>query len=329
MKRTYKLSLIISLTLLINSSFSQDINSVGFSFQGYARNLEGAAMSSTSIAVKRSLYVPGNAVEFTEEETLTTDPFGVFQTVIGSVQTAAFKALNFNNKLYWMKIEVKPVGGTYATISDQALQSVPYAQAAENGVPVGTIIAFGGSTVPTGWLACDGASVSSSNYPKLFAAIGTSWGDGSTWGTGDFNLPDMRGLFLRGLDAGALRDQDRLARTAFKTGGASGDAVGSYQGSGIQSHAHLTDPPNTSVSVWDGSHNHQYNDPKVGQYTGFSPDGTGDAVEYITSNGGTTPVGGAHGHSASVDIAAFYSNTSGGNESRPVNVNVLYIVRAR
>src|SRR5260370_40876975 len=59
--------------------------------------------------------------------------------------------------------------------------------------PAGAITAYGGpvTTLPTGWLVCDGAAVSRSMYPGLFTAIGTSWGGGD--GATTFNLPDLRG----------------------------------------------------------------------------------------------------------------------------------------
>lgn len=64
-----------------------------------------------------------------------------------------------------------------------------------NFVPAGTILPFGGATAPSGWLLCDGSSVSQSSYPALYAAIGVLWGNP---GGGSFNLPDGRGAFFRG-----------------------------------------------------------------------------------------------------------------------------------
>ena len=62
---------------------------------------------------------------------------------------------------------------------------------------VGLIQAFGGvkATGVIGWLLCNGASLARTDYPSLFAAIGTVWGsaDGNS-----FNVPDLRGCFLRG-----------------------------------------------------------------------------------------------------------------------------------
>ena len=57
-------------------------------------------------------------------------------------------------------------------------------------VPAGTIVAFGNTTAPTGWLVCNDAAVSRSTYARLFAVIGTSFGVGD--GSSNFNVPDLR-----------------------------------------------------------------------------------------------------------------------------------------
>ena len=57
-------------------------------------------------------------------------------------------------------------------------------------VPAGTIVAFGNTTAPTGWLACNDAAVSRTTYARLFAVIGTSFGIGD--GSANFNVPDLR-----------------------------------------------------------------------------------------------------------------------------------------
>jgi microcystin-dependent protein len=74
-------------------------------------------------------------------------------------------------------------------------------------VPSGTVAYFAASSAPTGWLKCNGAAVSRTTYAALFAAIGTAFGvgDGST----TFNLPDLRGEFLRGFDDGRGIDSGR------------------------------------------------------------------------------------------------------------------------
>ena len=62
--------------------------------------------------------------------------------------------------------------------------------------PAGVIIPFAGTSVPTGYLLCNGAAVSRTNYANLFAAIGTLYGAGD--GSTTFNLPDARDRVLQG-----------------------------------------------------------------------------------------------------------------------------------
>ena len=65
-------------------------------------------------------------------------------------------------------------------------------------IPTGMIAPFAMSTPPTGWLECNGATISRSTYATLFAAIGTTYGAGD--GSSTFVLPDLRATFIRGFD---------------------------------------------------------------------------------------------------------------------------------
>ena len=67
--------------------------------------------------------------------------------------------------------------------------------------PPGAIISFGASSAPSGWLICDGTAVSRTTYAALFAVLGSTWGAGD--GSTTFNVPDLRGQFLRGFDSRA------------------------------------------------------------------------------------------------------------------------------
>jgi microcystin-dependent protein len=132
-------------------------------------------------------------------------------------------------------------------------------------LPPATVHAFAGTSAPEGWAMCDGSEVSRTDYAALFAAIGTTYGvgDGST----TFNLPDMRGEFLRGLDnmgtaAGARgKDTDGTART-----------VGQTQTDQLESHRHITSP---AVVVGQNSQWHRYG------YSGTT------STYYTTGSGGT------------------------------------------
>jgi microcystin-dependent protein len=93
--------------------------------------------------------------------------------------------------------------------------------------PVGTVTPFTGNIIPEGWLLCNGLALSRTTYASLFSVIGTSHGFGDNSTT--FNLPNYQGMFLRGRANGSGFDPNRTTRTALATGGATGDAVGSYQ----------------------------------------------------------------------------------------------------
>ena len=99
-------------------------------------------------------------------------------------------------------------------------------------VPAGTVLPFAGAVAPDGWALCDGSTVSRTDYAELYMAIGDAWGNGD--GSTTFHLPDMRGRFMRGVDAGAGRDADSGDRTPSNTGGNSADAVGSAQDDAMQ-----------------------------------------------------------------------------------------------
>ncbi|MCW3482122.1 tail fiber protein [Neisseriaceae bacterium JH1-16] len=69
-----------------------------------------------------------------------------------------------------------------------------------SAVPAGAIAHFAMATPPTGWLKANGAAVNRTAYAALFSAIGTTYGAGD--GSTTFNLPDLRGEFVRGWDDG-------------------------------------------------------------------------------------------------------------------------------
>jgi len=86
----------------------------------------------------------------------------------------------------------------------------------------GTIAYFARSSPPEGWLKCDGSAVSRVTYANLFTAIGETYGAGD--GSTTFNLPDLRGEFVRGWDDGRGVDSGRV--------------FGSAQMDALQGHKH-------------------------------------------------------------------------------------------
>lgn len=88
--------------------------------------------------------------------------------------------------------------------------------------PAGAVMHFAMDTAPSGWLECDGSAVSRTTYATLFAAIGTTFGTGD--GSTTFDLPDLRGEFIRGWDDGRGVDDSRT--------------FGSSQTDALKTHSH-------------------------------------------------------------------------------------------
>lgn len=179
--------------------------------------------------------------------------------------------------------------------------------------PTGTIQPHAGATAPDGFLVCDGTIVNIADYPRLYAVIGTSWGYGNNDGL-TFHLPDLRGRFLRGNTQGmdpaeaALRDPDYALRTPPNAGGNSGDGVGSVQGN-------ATKRPNTAFGTSNpGNHAHtsSYSAPLQTSANNGGGLNLGRSAE-------TTSAAGAHTHTIT---------TGGDAETRPINANVNYVIKA-
>ena len=68
---------------------------------------------------------------------------------------------------------------------------------AGKSTPAGTVLIYAGASVPEGYLLCNGAAISRTEYDVLFEVIGTTYGAGN--GTTTFNLPDLRGRVVIGV----------------------------------------------------------------------------------------------------------------------------------
>lgn len=215
--------------------------------------------------------------------------------------------------------------------------------------PASSIMYFARLTAPAGWLKANGAAISRTAYAGLYAAMGTAFGAGDGFNT--FNLPDLRGEFIRGWDDGRGIDAGRALNTrqagdlASHSHGASSDAQGvhSHGGStdtqGEHTHGGTTSPGGLHQhdSGWGESGNRApYGVARTGAYGSGQSDG--DNNSYMTSPDGehthtfrtetagshshrlTTEEGGSHAHNISVAAA-------GGSETRPRNIALLACIK--
>ncbi len=94
----------------------------------------------------------------------------------------------------------------------------------------GTILPHGSSTVPNGYLSCDGSAINRTTYADLYAVIGTTWGSGD--GSSTFNVPDLRASTIRGTGThGTSTNGDDGAN--FTRGN-----VGTFENDMHQAHGH-------------------------------------------------------------------------------------------
>lgn len=184
-------------------------------------------------------------------------------------------------------------------------------------VPPGTIVAFAGTAAPAGWTVCDGSEISRTMYAGLFVAVGINFGGGD--GVSTFNLPDLRGRFMRGVDGGAGRDPDAASRTASNPGGPGGDVVGSLQGAATAAPS----SPFTTERVGDHTHaNGSFSQLLTVSGTNTFIDGDPSASEPNLEQSQPMLLTGAHVHRLG---GAFGSG--GDKETRPKNVAVNFIIK--
>jgi len=268
--------------------------------------VDGKAITSENVDIRFTIYPDGGGSSWSEEQTLSTDEFGVFTAIIGSKQPNSFKNIDFSSDRYFLMVEVK-VSGTYQVLSDTELLTVPYSKTADKALtadyaaeaffPAGIIMPFGGpdTKVPGGWLLCNGQGLKSSDYPDLYNTIGTAWGNGSencTGGGCNFNAPDLRGVFIRGVDGTRGQDPDKSSRTTSHAGGSTGNNVGSYQSDQYKNHYH----------PYQDYYWHDSGD--VGDFSTPSGDDSGQRLQ-----------------------ASRNTSSVGGNETRPRNAYVNYIIK--
>ena len=294
------------LSVLASTASGQGASLIGIEDSGgliTATTVEGAlAENRTAIdAIEADLlanYQPLDS-DLTAIAALTTTSFGrgLLESASAAALYAAIKQAASASATGAVELatDAEAITGT-----DTARAVTPAALAASRAIttPTGAILAWTTATAPTGWLECDGSAVSRTTYAALFAVIAETYGNGD--GSTTFNLPDLRGEFIRGFDNSAGNDPDAASRTD-RGDGTTGDNVGTKQDEDFLLHGH-------PLRVGSGG------------------------SDFVNTTGGI----GLSTSSVS-NYAAFtgtLSNTpgeqisgSGGNETRPRNVAMMWIIK--
>lgn len=176
--------------------------------------------------------------------------------------------------------------------------------------PVAGVVHVASEFPPDGFLVANGAAVPRTVYERLFNVIGTKYGAGD--GSTTFNLPDLRGIWIRGTGVNS------------KIIGTSADALGQYQAGGVLNHTHPDDHTHL-----DSGHSHG---PANG--TWFVTNGGGRGAQYqgggTGGTGDTTARGNAvinYKSQVNGQSASTANNTGGISENRVANTAMLACIR--
>jgi len=169
------------------------------------------------------------------------------------------------------------------------------------GIPTATIVPWSSSSVPTGFLECNGAAVSRSTYSALFAIVGTTYGAGD--GASTFNLPDLQDNVAMGKSGTKALASTGGANTVTSTGN-----VGGSTANATLSTAQLA------------SHSHTYPAVAAGQ---FGSGGAAGSSSHNFSNPATGNTGSGTGHSHNM------SATFTGDATSVVQpyLTIIYIIK--
>ncbi len=243
--KTSKLLLTVFILILSASALFSEVPQ-SLSIQGRLMDDSGQPVIDGAYEITVSLYEKMDDKEPVWESTETAEVRnGIFSVMIGSNENPL---PDFSTE-YWYGIaladgrELSPrrmlstVPYSFYSSKSKYSEHAVRADTADHlrvpEMPVGTVLIFAGikEMIPDGWMTCDGTAMISSDYPLLYSVLRTSWGDGSddeNEGT-NFNIPDLRGMFLRGVDDGSENDPDADFRQATKPGGNEGAKVGTMQ----------------------------------------------------------------------------------------------------
>jgi hypothetical protein len=122
-----RVSIISTLANLLIINFTMAQSPQSFNYQAVVRNASGDVIINSTVRIRISILRNSSSV-CVEEFTPTTNAFGLVILAIGSVNTAAFAAIDWSTGTYSIKIELDPSGGTnYTDMGTTQLLSVPFA----------------------------------------------------------------------------------------------------------------------------------------------------------------------------------------------------------
>ena len=190
--------------------------------------------------------------------------------------------------------------------------------------PIGSVTAFAGSSAPTGWLLCNGGTVSQATYADLYALIGTTYGPAAG---GNFTLPDLRGRTAVGVNTATylttlgatIGSADATIVTHTHSHSLSVDAGGS--------HTHFV-----AADVVDTQTNSEINHVSATTYIPRRRQDGSSSGNFVfigqatAATVGLTSSSGAHTHGLSGSITA--NGSSGTNANLQPSIALNYIIRA-
>ena len=191
-------------------------------------------------------------------------------------------------------------------------------------IEVGTILPWSNSTLPSGYLNCDGTAVSRSTYSALFAIISTDYGAGD--GASTFNLPDLRDKVPLGVSSSKAVASTGGAETVASTGsitigaitpsGNVGGSTGQATLSAGQLASHTHSNP-TTIS----NYQYQHSAPQTYQ---VMPAGSFNASNnhYITGASGSSQ---AHSHNMSANFSGASVTPTGNYSGSATSVVQPYV----
>jgi microcystin-dependent protein len=160
-----------------------------------------------------------NSVHKTSTETITGYKYFSSPVDFGAViaDTGTFTSLSATAGT------ISTLSATTLSVTSVTLNGLQYA-----GNPVGTVSMYVAATAPSGWKLCDGSSLSTTTYSRLFAVIGYTYGGSGA----NFTVPDFRGIYPKG--AGTTN----RAAGVNANGTAYAATLGTYSQDKMQGHKH-------------------------------------------------------------------------------------------